>query len=271
MIRALLLGCLLLILQAAGAQEAEHPWLMMVSTKSTDTRRDAQFNEWYNQIDIPDVLQVPGYERARRGLRIDVPQMPRADSADDNTYVALYDILSPNIDRTMIDMLMASRKMEAVGRSTDLLTVTERLYFRQMAAATESATSEVAATPRHATTPGHAGRKRFLLLERVDCCRDEATAAQLNDWYAMRHIPDMLGIPGFVRATRYELYRVLMIEPRSAPRFLTVYEVSADSAEQVANLRDGAMRKLRQDGRLSDSFVEHGTALYLGINDVYAH
>jgi len=265
MIRALLLGFLLLLFQEADGQEAEYPWLMMVSTKSTDPRRDAQFNEWYNQIDIPDVLQVPGYKRARRGLRIDVPQLPRADPADDNTYVALYDILSPNIDRTMIDMLMASRRMEAVGRSTDLLKVTERLYFRQMAPASETA------TPRSAGTPEYAGKKRFLLLERVDCCRDEATAAQLNDWYAMRHIPDMLGIPGFVRATRYELYRVLMIESRSAPRFLTVYEIGADSAQQVANLRDGAMRQLRHDGRLSDSFVEHGTALYLGINDVYAH
>ncbi|MBS0421318.1 MAG: hypothetical protein JSR66_26660 [Proteobacteria bacterium] len=259
MIRPIFLWCLLSIFQVAGAQEAEHPWLMMVSTKSTDTHRDAQFNEWYNQIDIPDVLQVPGYKRARRGLRIDVPQLPRADLADDNTYVALYDILSPNIDRTMVDMLMASRKMEATGRSTDLLKVTERLYFRQMAPASEAA------------APQRAGKKQFLLLERVDCCRDEATAAQLNDWYSMRHIPDMLRIPGFVRATRYELYRVLMIEPRSAPRFLTVYEVNADSAEQVANLRESELRKLRQGGRSSDSFVEHGTALYLGIKDVYAH
>jgi len=271
MIQLILVGCLLLILPAADAQEVERPWLMMVSTKSTDTRRDAQFNEWYNQIDIPDVLQVPGYKRARRGLRIDLPQLPRADPSDDNTYLALYDILSPNIDRTMIDMLMASRKMEAVGRSTDLLKVTERLYFRQLAPASEPATPGVSGTPGHAGTAGPQGKKRFLLLERVDCCRDEATAAQLNDWYAMRHIPDMLGIAGFVRATRYELYRVLMIEPRSAPRFLTVYEVSADSAEQVADRREVALRILRQDRRLIDSFVERGTALYLGINDVYAH
>jgi hypothetical protein len=259
MIRQILLLSLLLSCQAATAQELERPWLMMVSTKSTDIRRDAQFNEWYDRIDIPDVLQVPGYKRARRGLRIELPQLPRADGADDNTYVALYDIRSPNIDRTMIDMLMASRKMEVMGRSTDLLKVTERLYFRQMAPASEP------------PAPGRGGKKRFLVLERVDCCRDEATVAQLNDWYAVRHVPDMLAIPGFVRATRYELYRVLMVEPRSAPRFLTVYEVSADSAEQVANLREGALRKLRQDGRLSDSFVERGSALYLGINDVYAH
>lgn len=166
MIRQIFLGALLWSSQATNAQEVDRPWLMMVSTKSTDTHRDAQFNEWYDQIDIPDVLQVPGYKRARRGVRVELPQLPRADAADDNTYVTLYDILSPNIDRTMIDMLMASRKMEAVGRSN---------------------------------------------------------------------------------------------------------EVSADSAEQVASLHAAARAKLRQDGRLSDLFVERGTALYLGINDVYAH
>lgn len=259
MILRLALLSFLLLAQAAVAQETERPWLMMVSTKSTDVARDAQFNQWYDQIDIPDVLQVPGYKRARRGLRVDLTQLPRADSADDNTYVALYDIVSPNIDRTMIDMLMASRKMEATGRTTDLLKVTERLYFRQLGPASEP------------PSPRRSGKKRFLLLERVDCCRDEATVAQLNDWYAVRHIPDMLGIPGFVRATRYELYRVLMIEPRPAPRFLTVYEVNADSPEQVATAREAAFRTLRANGRLSDSFVEHGTALYLSINDVLAH
>ena len=140
-----------------------------------------------------------------------------------------------------------------------MLKVTERLYFRQLGPASEP------------PTPQRSGKKRFLLLERVDCCRDEATVAQLNDWYALRHIPDMLGIPGFVRATRYELYRVLMIEPRSAPRFLTVYEVNADSPEQVATLRETMFHTLRKSGRMSDLFVEHGTALYLGINDVLAH
>ena len=259
MTRTTALLLFLLLARATVAEEIERPWLMMVSTQSTDAERDAQFNQWYDRIDIPDVLQVPGYKRARRGLRIELPQLPRADAADDNTYVALYDILSPNIDRTMIDMLMASRKMEATGRATDLLKVTERLYFRQLGPASEP------------PTPQRSGKKRFLLLERVDCCRDEATVAQLNDWYALRHIPDMLGIPGFVRATRYELYRVLMIEPRSAPRFLTVYEVNADSPEQVATLRETMFHTLRKSGRMSDLFVEHGTALYLGINDVLAH
>lgn len=257
-------ACLGLFLTASAlparepVEAAPSPWLMMVMTKSTDPSRDVQFNTWYDDIDIPDVLQVPGYKRARRGRRLQLPDLPPADATDDGTYVALYDILSPNIDRTIIDMLMATRKMEAAGRSTDLLKVTERLYFRQLGA------------PVQAEKPQRPKTGQFLFLERVECCRDEATRAQLDDWYDTRHIQDMLAIPGFLRATRYELYRVLMIEPKSAPSLLTVYEISAETAAAVAGARSAMIQKLQQSGRLSPLFIERGSAVYQKINDAAA-
>lgn len=243
----------------AHSEDAAGSWLMMVATKSTDPSRDAQFNAWYNDIDIPDVLQVPGYKRARRGQRIQIPELPPVDAADDGTYVALYDICSTNIDRTIIDMLMATRKMESVGRSTDLLKVTERLYYRQIGA------------PALSAAPRRPGSRQFLFLERVACCRDEATRAQLDDWYESRHITDMLKISGFVRATRYELYRVLMIEPKSAPALLTVYEVNADTPEEISRARAAMLQQLQRAGRLSSLFIESGSALFRQINDVAAN
>ncbi len=97
-------------------------WLMLVGTRNTDPTQDVAFNKWYDDIDIPDVLKVPGYRRARRGLRQNVSGSPAsALPRDEGPYVALYDIETQNIDRTIIDMLMAARKMDATGRSTDLL------------------------------------------------------------------------------------------------------------------------------------------------------
>ena len=244
-------------LRAAETESANGKWLMMVMTRSTDASREADFNRWYDDIDIPDVLQVPGYKRARRGHRVESADLPRAVD-DDGTYVALYDIVTRNMDKTIIEMLMASRKMESVGRSTPLLKVTDRLYFQQHGQSVES------------STPPRTGKKTFLLLERVDCCRDAATGERLDDWYDVRHIHDMLQTPGFVRATRYELYRVLMVEPKSAPRYLTVYEVNADSAEQVVAARRATLQTLSAQGRLSELFVERGTALFQQINDVPA-
>ncbi len=106
------------------------------------------------------------------------------------------------------------------------------------------------------------------ILERVSCCRDEATANELADWYHTIHVPDVLKAEGLIRATRYELYRVVMVEPKRVPRFLTIYELEADSAAQaVDNLRK-VSAGMREAGRMSDWFVESDSALYLLIKDV---
>src|SRR5437868_1312179 len=197
-----------------SAPRIENSWLMLVKTNSTDAAREAQFNDWYDNIDIPDVLEVPGYLRARRGLKVADVELPASDLHNDaGRYVALYDIKSQDIDKTIIDMLMATRKMEMAGRSTDLLKVTERVYYRQHAPAYEA--------PNAKPSDGN----EYLLLERVVCCRDQAAQKQFNDWYDNVHVPGLSQAKGFMRATRYELYRVLMVEPKEVPTYLTVYEM----------------------------------------------
>ncbi len=234
-------------------------WLMQVGTRNTDPARLADFNRWYNEIDIPDVLKVAGYRRARRGERLTEPVLPPPSDLPPeelDQFVALYDIESSDIQRTMLDMLMASKKMEMTGRTTDLLKVVERVYYRQLGPVR---------TPARASG---SGKNEYVLLERVDCCRDEATDHQLNDWYDTQHIPDMLGIAGIARATRYQLYRVLMVEPKSVPRFLTVYEFRGDSPQAVVEARQHLNESLRSRGAMSEWFREHGSAVYQIIRDV---
>ena len=62
---------------------------------------------------------------------------------------------------------------------------------------------------------------------------DTRDVKQFNAWYDA--ITDVLRrvSPASSTATRYELYRVLMFEPQSAPRFLTLYEIEADSIEEA--------------------------------------
>lgn len=235
----------------------ENSWLMLVKTTSTDPAKETQFNEWYDNIDIPDVLDVPGYMRARRGLRVADVESPASDSHnDDGRYVALYDIKSQDIDKTIIDMLMATRKMEMAGRSTDLLKVTERVYYRQYAPAYEAPNAKPS------------GSNEYLLLERVVCCRDQAAEERFNDWYDNTHIPGLGQAKGFIRATRYELYRVLMVEPKQVPTFLTVYEMKSESAGQAVKAVREAAEKLQEAGRMSKLFVAGGSVMYLKIKDV---
>jgi hypothetical protein len=233
-------------------------WLMLVGTKNTDPRREDAFNHWYDDIDIPDVLNVPGYRRARRGVRQSVPgfSVP-AQEAEDGRYLALYDIETDNMDRTIIDMLMAAKKMDMTGRSIEALKVTERVYFRRR-------------TELDMAAPKAAGKGTFWYLERVACCRDDAAASALNDWYDHTRLPDVAraGPPGLERVARFEVHRVVMVEPRQVPRFLTLYEFSADSADQIVAAMRAVNDRLAKTDRSSELFVESGSAVFQQIRDV---
>lgn len=231
-----------------AAEGGDGHWLMMVKTNSTDPQRETQFNDWYDRIDIPDVLEVPGYMRARRGVAAQEHQ------GEDGKYVALYDIDSAAIDKTLIEMLMATRKMEQRGRSTDLLKVTERVYFQRYAPAFEAPLGK------------GRGDQEFLYLVKFECCRDAGDESAFNDWYDDTYLPAALSAAGAMRATRYKLYRVLMTEPHEVPHYLTVFELKASSAEEgTQNLRQALARL---SGRMDPRYAERDATLYLKIQDV---
>jgi hypothetical protein len=82
--------------------------------------------------------------RPRHGdLRyLDIGCEPRAPArhrfeANAAGLVALYNIESSAIDKTIIDMLMATWKMLSEGRDTPLLKVTERAYYHRSLPRTE--------------------------------------------------------------------------------------------------------------------------------------
>jgi hypothetical protein len=236
-----------------------NPWLMLVATKNLNPANETAFNHWYDDIDIPDVLKVPGYKRARRGLRHTVAGFSSPAAENDNgRYVALYDIDTSNIDRTIVDMMLAAKKMDMAGRSIDALKVTERVYFRPLGKATDLSTAK------------QAGARTFLYLERVVCCRDDATANALNDWYDNTRAADTaeLAGSGLRRITRYEVYRVAMVEPLQVPRFLTVYEFQADTAAQVVDAMRRLDERTRAADRGSELFVQSGAAVFELTKDV---
>ena len=61
---------------------------------------------------------------------------------------------------------------------------------------------------------------------------------------------------------------MVMGEPRQVPRFLTVYEFTAGSAEQVVGAMRSLNQRLTQADRMSDLFVESGSAVFQQIREV---
>ncbi len=213
----------------ASAAPGQGDWLMVVKSVNVDPSREEAFNRWYDEIDIPDVLEVPGYMRARRGERADHSiKNSSTDAAD--SYLALYDICSANIDKTIIAMLMASWRMDQLGRSTDLIKVVERVYYRRLA-------------PPIAEAGKNGGR--WLFLVRTDRSPGPGQMARLAAAKRFQH------------ATRYGLDRVLMHEPRSVPAFLTVFEIEADTREQAGIAADA----------IGSALAGHDQGLYRLIKD----
>jgi hypothetical protein len=206
---------------ACAAPAPEH-WLLMVRTLNTDPARTQEFNDWYNKIDVPDVLAVPGFRRALRAQAAGGCTEGASPCDATERYVALYDIESPAIDKTIIDMLMATWKMLRSGRDTPLLQVEERVYYHRIKAPA-------------AREPSAADGQGFLLLERYDTS-PQLTALQLQH-VLEGQVRALSALSGEVRTSRYELYRVLMFEPHAAPRYLTVFRFRAPSPEGAQRAR----------------------------------
>jgi hypothetical protein len=80
---------------------------------------------------------------------------------------------------------------------------------------------------------------RHLLI--VHSNAHDARDEELNAWYDGEHLPDVLAVPGFVRATRY------VAEPSvhgELPeyRYLAIYEIEADNLDEVLKALSGAAR-----------------------------
>lgn len=260
---SILMGLLFHLVPAtAAATDAgiDGHWFYMVKTRSTDPLKEAEFNAWYDDIDIPDVLAVPGFMRARRGVQQSIAEFPKLDLQEtEGKYVALYDIETADIDKSIIDLYVGARKMVALGRITDLLKVTEANYYRRLASG-------------HRQDGHQTGGNDYVYIQKVLCCADDDTQKQFLDWLEDVYIPEITAIIGITGVKAYELYRIMevvSVGPEEIPHLLLVHEITTDSIIQAVLEIHEAVNRLNQAGRMSGLFVEgNDSAVYLQMSDM---
>lgn len=89
---------------------------------------------------------------------------------------------------------------------------------------------------------------RYLLFVFSDC-KDPAREDEFNDWYDNTHLPDMLEVPGTIRASRWA-----SAEPRENQRrkYLALYEMETDDLKAFGEkVRERGLRTM-EEGRFSD-------------------
>ena len=76
-------------------------YTFVVLSNPTTSGQEAEYNEWYNKIHIPDVLNVPGFVAAQR---FKVADAQLADRAPAHRYLALYEIETDDPRRSLDDL-----------------------------------------------------------------------------------------------------------------------------------------------------------------------
>jgi hypothetical protein len=82
----------------------------------------------------------------------------------------------------------------------------------------------------------------------------EGREDEFNDWYDNQHIPDVLAVPGFIRARRYN-FTDNLATPLSKFKYFAIYEIEGDPVAALA-----ALDKALADGMFLSSAMS--TDLY---------
>ena len=102
-------------------------WLLIIETNCTDPSKEKEFNRWYNNTHVPDVLSIPGILRA---TRYENP----GPGEKQGKYVALYDVETKDILQTMATLNDGMTKWGEQGRVSKYLEIVSGCMYRQIAA-----------------------------------------------------------------------------------------------------------------------------------------
>lgn len=246
---------------AADAKfDAEGDWIYVVKTEPSRPELETAFNTWYDEIDIPDVLAVSSFRRARRAVGELIPQFPDLRlNEGDGKYVALYDIASSDIDKSIIDLYVAARKMNALGRSTEALKVVEANYYRRL-------------HQRRLQNPG-LGAQKFFLVQKIICCQYEQELAEYKNWFSDQLAPRLSAESDVIDASLFVLYRVmeeLAVGDDELPHLLAVFSIESSSLVPALAGLDAVLGGFRTSGPSGHRHEVRDSILYRQISDVRA-
>lgn len=80
--------------------------------------KEAEFNEWYDKVHVPDVLRVPGFVAAQR-FKLNGPQLN--DAPRPHRYLALYEIDTDDIQASVDELRRRAGTIEmAISDAIDI-------------------------------------------------------------------------------------------------------------------------------------------------------
>jgi hypothetical protein len=162
-----------------------------------------EFNRWYNEEHMRDLLAFPGILSARR-YRI-VEGKP--------TYLAMYDLRDPSVVEQPEYQYVSGWSPLAHPLSISM----SKRYFNIV----RGVYQHVLTLPSPETTD--VSGARGLMLRGLGT--DKEHVEELDDWYNTEHLPNLSRVPGVLRARRYQLNAEATHLMGDPPSYMAVYEL----------------------------------------------
>jgi len=103
-------------------------WIMLVYTNCTDPSREREFNDWYDNTHVPDVLEIPGFLNATRYVN-------NNPSEGTGRFLAIYEIETEDIGKTVAALQENRRRWTEQGRMSGLAQLVSMAVCNQIGSA----------------------------------------------------------------------------------------------------------------------------------------
>ena len=182
---------------------------------STYTSDAQTFNDWYDEVHIPQVLGAPGLTHAQRFVLADTKPLPGVNSPDLG-HLAYYELEGdPALFRNEVKRLLMSGEMVI----PDFMVQPFKTLIMKPVSDVFLATGIDHYEPT---------ADRHLFMAFSEHTGDDDT---FNRWYDEVHVPQVLSAPGLVRAQRFEMADVKPMPGVVTPELghLALYELEGDA------------------------------------------
>ena len=98
--------------------------VFIVFSNCTDPAREQEFNDWYNDVHLPDILETPHFVAA---TRYELAGEPREGQGK---YLAVYEIDNDDVDAAAAAIRQTIASTHERGRRTDTLQALGGGYYR---------------------------------------------------------------------------------------------------------------------------------------------
>ncbi len=209
--------------------------MLVVMTDPVSPDRDTEYNKWYNECHLPDVLEIPGYVSATRYRAFEGRRGFKQE------YLALYQLEVPDLaalQRVSGEHMrrIADQEMRLPPRNTLSLDSMRAEYY-------------TAVGPRLGAPDSGPPAGVFLP------CTDPVSVdrePEYRAWYQDTHLPEVLMVPGFEAATLYHNADINMLDQEwvTPHKYMALYELTRDDKPSFKETMIELQRRIQEEDHM---------------------